>query len=858
MPSKLGGLPDLQYGPVLLEQQDVPHNDRAGAIWDEIANAAEDIGKRFQPALNDVAAKRGAAAVTRDANGNLQYSGDMLPISEAAQAYNNAAQLAYMSQASMDVRAHIAELQQKFANDPAGFKASLDGLVTGHTANAPPDFQGPLQDMILKQGAAAYDGLINDKLRNDAKKNQETVDAAITANQNELFAYARQGKLDDPRAVDLINEIQNQIRAKAGNPAFAYAPAQAEQDIAELQGSLRAEAILGHVAQDYAAYGEAGAEERLQKLINDPSLQLTDAERTTLTSRGLSEIRTLHAAQSNDLRDLQMDLNERLDDAYAAALATGDYSSVTNAEEIRRTYANKPGRAEQILGRLNGAAEIHSMNIAVGSATPAQLAAMEQKYRPTASNLGAVGANAPPAGSVAANNLAHHNPGNLRKPGAKEFQSFASDAEGVAAVDHQLGLYIKRGVNTISDIVSTYAPPSDNNNTPAYIASVAQQTGLDPFAPVTADDIPKIRDAMLRVEQGGTPTTHPDVANQLRVYNAFHEAVAHRNQLLASDPAGFVLAGHQDIAAMISANDPVVVQKGIKRLLSVEADLGSPTSTILSKGQITGIIAQFNNAPDPTKKAQQMIQTIATLQQRFGSFYPQVMGQLVKAGLPSDAFALDWVKDDPVTASRMANAVNTGRDTLAKLVPDAGDVNKNVLAAMADFNGTTHGFGGSQVQAGIVQAAQLYAYQLVSEGVDPTTAASQAVHDLANKHYNFQDGYRVPQGIDAGVVSSGASAFLDGLSDKNIEPYGAADPGATVEDRRRMAANVLKSQGVWTTLPDDSGLALTWPASTGYLQARDANNRPIRFSWAQLSAMANTRSAGAGLNWSAFGSSGAQ
>lgn len=110
----------------------------------------------------------------------------------------------------------------------------------------------------------------------------------------------------------------------------------------------------------------------------------------------------------------------------------------------------------------------------------------------------------PSTGGIAATNQANNNPGNLRVPGSTtQFQQFATPAAGLQAIDHQLGLYVSRGNNTISGMISTYAPPGDHNNTPAYIAAVSQRTGIDPNKPISSTDIPKIRDAIVQVETGG-------------------------------------------------------------------------------------------------------------------------------------------------------------------------------------------------------------------------------------------------------------------------------------------------------------------------------------------------------------------
>ncbi len=73
-----------------------------------------------------------------------------------------------------------------------------------------------------------------------------------------------------------------------------------------------------------------------------------------------------------------------------------------------------------------------------------------------------------------------NNPGNLRPAGASTgFQQFASPAEGLAAIDKNLQSYGKQGANTVSSIISKWAPPSENN-TQAYIADVSQRLGIKP------------------------------------------------------------------------------------------------------------------------------------------------------------------------------------------------------------------------------------------------------------------------------------------------------------------------------------------------------------------------------------------
>ncbi|AVR36017.1 TPA: hypothetical protein ND549_002668 [Klebsiella michiganensis] len=117
----------------------------------------------------------------------------------------------------------------------------------------------------------------------------------------------------------------------------------------------------------------------------------------------------------------------------------------------------------------------------------------------------------------------NHNPGNLKaapnstgKSG--EFSTFASDADGLAAMARQLMLYGDRGNNTPNGIIHTYAPRTENN-TRAYIDDVTSRTGfgagqrLDLHNP---EVLKTLMASMIRHEQGSQPYTEEQLKNAIR------------------------------------------------------------------------------------------------------------------------------------------------------------------------------------------------------------------------------------------------------------------------------------------------------------------------------------------------------
>lgn len=98
-----------------------------------------------------------------------------------------------------------------------------------------------------------------------------------------------------------------------------------------------------------------------------------------------------------------------------------------------------------------------------------------------------------------------NNPGNLRPVGSSTgFQQFSSPEEGIAAADKNLQAYGKKGINTLRGVITRWAPPSEND-TEAYINTVAKKIGLDPNQQIDLNDPVQrhvISGAMFTVEKG--------------------------------------------------------------------------------------------------------------------------------------------------------------------------------------------------------------------------------------------------------------------------------------------------------------------------------------------------------------------
>ncbi|WP_300157050.1 hypothetical protein [Solidesulfovibrio sp.] len=119
--------------------------------------------------------------------------------------------------------------------------------------------------------------------------------------------------------------------------------------------------------------------------------------------------------------------------------------------------------------------------------------------------------------------LRNNNPGNIRAS-STSFQSYGTMEEGLSAQKDLLLRYQdKHGLNTVTGIVSRYAPPNENK-TQEYINTVSKDMGVSPDQPLDLHDpntLFALQKSMVRVETGRkaalTASNDQELADVLKV-----------------------------------------------------------------------------------------------------------------------------------------------------------------------------------------------------------------------------------------------------------------------------------------------------------------------------------------------------
>lgn len=168
----------------------------------------------------------------------------------------------------------------------------------------------------------------------------------------------------------------------------------------------------------------------------------------------------------------------------------------------------------------------------------------------------------PSGGMNAPLNQRNNNPGNLKDPNTGAFRNFSSPEEGAAANLADLQYKISgdspamkakfgdKYTPTLSNLIATWAPASDNNDPAAYAKFVSQKTGIPVNQPLKVEDAKTILPAIAQFEGGQNYNAQSALANYTAppqtqtnaVQTPESSALAKLGQLAAVNPEKYGLA----------------------------------------------------------------------------------------------------------------------------------------------------------------------------------------------------------------------------------------------------------------------------------------------------------------------------
>ena len=282
--------------------------------------------------------------------------------------------------------------------------------------------------------------------------------------------------------------------------------------------------------------------------------------------------------------------------------------------------------------------------------------------------------------------MRNNNPGALM-PGGKLAQ-YGSPEEGLAALDGNLKSYGDKGINTLSGVISRWAPPNENN-TAAYIADASKATGLDPGAQIDLSN-PYIRHqisaAIVRHENGpqaiyGSPTTQDPFADfsSASVNDAINGGTSgetpFRMEIRGTSTSGDAKPDLSQIPGRIIAPDANADPSILDRARGgIEAGLSAATGMVAAPiGAIAGVGYGLTHGYGTAEGAQNAskfagdvtgnltYQPRSAVGQEYAGNVGNVMGQLAPlGGLTAEMGALGHLAGPALNDARAATAAGPG------------------------------------------------------------------------------------------------------------------------------------------------------------------------------------------------------
>jgi len=297
-----------------------------------VAKIFGDLGDQAMDAAVDAAPMRGQNAVTRDAEGNLQFT-PMSNLSAVGRAYNRAGISAYMARLNTDMGVSAGNIRRQANGNAETFNEAWGAYSDEILGKVPDVMRGGVSALLEDMGRTTSGGIMDARFNADMTEFGRSIEARRERLQFDLETAFAAGAGNTPEAQRMLAEYRDLGQELAENPNFTLSQEEVDLQNDRFQADLIIEQVRGDTARRFATSpNEARA--YAEQIINDPNLALSAAERrqaidsimSTYTS-ATSEYRMAQAAYRAGTDGLLEALKDRslpFDPAeYEAAIAEG-------------------------------------------------------------------------------------------------------------------------------------------------------------------------------------------------------------------------------------------------------------------------------------------------------------------------------------------------------------------------------------------------------------------------------------------------------------------------------------------------------------------------------------------------------
>lgn len=203
-----------------------------------------------------------------------------------------------------------------------------------------------------------------------------------------------------------------------------------------------------------------------------------------------------------------------------------------------------------------------------------------------------------------ARGIRNNNPGNLEYSKTNpwigqtgddgRFAKFETPEHGIRALGRNLLSYQRQGIDTVSDIINRWAPPSDNNNTDAYIKAVCAQLGVTADQQLDAsnpDTLKALCAAIIQHENGSQPYSDQQLSTGVSAAIGLSQLPTSTKRYTGN--AAFDAASPEAQATFLRQADQIRKQQQAEYRTSIDSQVRDATAAYMR-----GV--DFPNAPTQT------------------------------------------------------------------------------------------------------------------------------------------------------------------------------------------------------------------------------------------------------------------
>lgn len=203
-----------------------------------------------------------------------------------------------------------------------------------------------------------------------------------------------------------------------------------------------------------------------------------------------------------------------------------------------------------------------------------------------------------------ARGIRNNNPGNLEYSKTNpwmgqtgydgRFAKFETPEHGIRALGRNLLSYQRQGIDTVTDIINRWAPPSDNNNTDAYIKAVCAKLGVTEDQQLDAsnpDTLKALCAAIIQHENGSQPYSDQQLSTGVSAAIGLSQLPTSTKRYTGN--AAFDAASPEAQATFLRQADQIRKQQQAEYRTSIDSQVRDATAAYMR-----GV--DFPNAPTQT------------------------------------------------------------------------------------------------------------------------------------------------------------------------------------------------------------------------------------------------------------------